>query len=219
MAPMAKQLTLLDPPPALAREVALARLDALVGADLRPLADDHGITVWREGKRNKGWAGQTVERLLGQRPNSIQAADFGDWELKVVPLALTADGQLRLKETMAITMFTEADLETQAFEESHLLAKLERIVVVGRVYEDATESRSLVAMVVPFDLSDPALREQVRADYDEIRWVVRQHGAYALDARLGRLVQPRPKGAGQFRGGHGFYARKAFVEHMLGLPT
>lgn len=214
---MSDQLDLIAAPPPLSRADALARLDALVGEDLRPLADAYGITVWRDGRRNKGWAGQTVERHLGQRPNSAQAADFGDWELKVVPLAFTADGALRLKETMAITMFTEEDLETQAFEDSHLLDKLRRIVVVARVYEGPDEGRSLVAAVAPFDLSDPALYAQVRDDYDELRWVVRQQGAYALHGGLGRLVQPRPKGAGQLRAGHGFYARKAFVEHMLGI--
>ena len=211
------QLALITPPPTLRREDALVRLDALVGHDLRPLADELGITVWRNGRRNKGWAGQVVERYLGQSPNSRQGADFGDWELKVVPLQLSADGTPRLKETMAITMFTEAEVEAQDFEHSHLLHKLRRLIVVARLYEGPQEARSLLLGAAEFQLDDAHLLAQVREDYEEIRWVVRSAGAFALTARLGKLVQPRPKGAGAHRGGHGFYARKAFVAHMLGL--
>jgi DNA mismatch repair protein MutH len=210
------QLSLLAPGPRLGRADALDRLAILVGVDLRPLADRYGVTVWRDGRRNKGWAGMVVERYLGLAANGTQAPDFGDWELKVVPLELAADGRLRLKETMAITMFTAADLESQEFEQSHLLAKLGRIVVVARVYEGPEEARSVVQAVAGFDLTD-ADRAQVRSDYEEARWVVRTQGAWALDGRVGKLVQPRPKGAGHGSGGMGFYAKKALVTRMLGI--
>ena len=212
------QLTLLDPPPTLKRADAVERLRQLVGSDLRPLADQYGITVWRDGRRNKGWAGQVVERFLGQSPNSAQAPDFGDWELKVVPLVSDAQGAPRLKETMSITMFTAEQLEAHAFEESHLLEKLRRLLVVARIFEDPDEAVSLVAAVAPFDLEDhPEMYAQVREDYDEIRWLVQTEGAHAMTGRIGRLVQPRPKGAGYLAGGFGFYARKSFVEAILGL--
>ena len=126
------QLELLPAPPPLTRAEALVRLAALRGRDLRPLADSFGVTVWIDGRRNKGWAGHTVERYLGRRPDSLQAPDFGDWELKVVPLVAGADGQWRLKETMAITAFTPAELEVTEFEDSHLLEKLGHLIVVAR---------------------------------------------------------------------------------------
>jgi len=201
----------------LKRSDALARLNELEGHDLRPLADDYGITVWREGRRNKGWAGQVVERYLGQAPNARQGADFGDWELKVVPLSRAADGAWRLKETMAITMLSAPHLEAQDFEESHLLEKILRTVVVARTYEGPEESRSLVLRSAPFDLDDPVLYDEVREDYEEVRWVVRDQGVFALTGHLGRWVQPRPKGAGHGSEGMGFYARKALVARMLGL--
>lgn len=100
------QLDLWAPAPPLARGEARARLEALIGQDLRPLADSYGVTVWLSEQRNKGWAGLTVERYLGRRPDSKQAPDFGDWELKVVPVVPAAGGGWRLKESMAITAFT-----------------------------------------------------------------------------------------------------------------
>ena len=49
------------------------------------------------------WQATSLSVFLA--PNSDKAADFGDWELKVVPLIAGADGSLRPKESMAIAMF------------------------------------------------------------------------------------------------------------------
>lgn len=211
---MTDQLDLIPPPEPLRRVEALRRLDALVGVDLRPLADHYGLTVWRDGRRNKGWAGQVVERYLGRSPNADKAADFGDWELKVVSVVPDARGRPRVKESMAIAHFTPAELEGAAFEDSHLLDKLRRLVVVARLAGDPDDGYSPVLGAAPFDLDDPRLFARVREDYDEIRWVVRDQGAYALSGHIGRLVQPRPRGDGS---AWGFYARARFVAYMLGL--
>lgn len=212
-----RQLQLFEAPPLLRRAEAERRLSALIGEDLRPLADHYGVRVWVGEQRNKGWAGQVVEHFLGAAPNARQAADFGDWELKVIPLHFDARGALRLKETMSITMFTAEQIEAQPFEESHLFEKLRRLLIVARVYEDEREARSLVAAVCPADLTGDPLKAQIREDYEEIRWWVRHHGLHALHGGIGRWVQPRPKGgAGSFN--VGFYARKALVAHLMGLP-
>ncbi|MCB9546079.1 MAG: hypothetical protein H6706_09525 [Myxococcales bacterium] len=212
------QLELLPAPPPLTRAEALVRLAALRGRDLRPLADSFGVTVWIDGRRNKGWAGHTVERYLGRRPDSLQAPDFGDWELKVVPLVAGADGQWRLKETMAITAFTPAELEVTEFEDSHLLEKLGHLIVVARSFEGSAEARSIVLGASAFDLDDPALLATVREDYEEIRWVVQREGRHALSGRIGQLVHPRPRG-GKESDLVGFYAHKALVARALGLPA
>ncbi len=201
----------------LPREDALARLTHLVGRDLRALAPLYGVTFERDGQRNKGWAGHVVERYLGLPPDALQRPDFGDWELKVVPLFERLDGVLVPRETMAITMFTEDTLERQDFEDSHLWHKLRRLVVVARLYLGPDERRSRVLAACPFDLHDAALTEAIRADYEEIRWAARTQGPAGLNGRIGKWVQPRPKGMGHGRGGHGFYARKALIARILGL--
>lgn len=210
------QLPLIEPT-TLRRAEALERLAPFMGKNLRDLAATYQVTVWRAGRRNKGWAGQTIERLLGMPNNSDQAADFGDWELKVVPLVPAVQtGGWRLKESMAITMLNLADLEEQPFEDSHLLAKLSRLLVVGRSYEGPSEARSLLLGAAAFDLDDPALYAAIEEDYDEIRWVARTEGIHALTGRIGQYVQPRPKG-GKDAETMGFYARKALVGHILGM--
>lgn len=50
---------------------AISSLTTLVGQDLWQLADQFNVTVWsQEGKKNKGWAGHTIERYLGLAINS-----------------------------------------------------------------------------------------------------------------------------------------------------
>jgi DNA mismatch repair protein MutH len=104
----------------LEKSEALKKLNALIGTDLRPLADDLKITIWKNEKINKGWAGHTVERYLGLPINSAQSPNFGSWELKVIPLVQGPKSGLRVKETMAITMIDGEEVKAKPFENSHL---------------------------------------------------------------------------------------------------
>ena len=49
------------------REEATEKIRALIDKNLREVAEAHGVTVWKDGKLNKGWAGHTLERYLGLR--------------------------------------------------------------------------------------------------------------------------------------------------------
>lgn len=51
------------------REEAVEKLGQLLGKDLRVLAGELQVTVWKKtGKKNKGWAGHVIERYLGLPP-------------------------------------------------------------------------------------------------------------------------------------------------------
>ncbi len=197
--------------------VALEKLQALVGRDLRQIADEHRVTVWDNGKMNKGWAGHAVERYLGLPLNSSQNPNLGSWELKVAPLALSANGAFVVKETMAITMLDPQEVLAKPFAQSHLFTKLRKIIAVARTREDAAESRSVCKSVHAFDLEETALYDQVAEDYETIRRVIETQGFDALTGSIGALVQPRTKGAGHGSKSRAFYARKEFVEYIAGL--
>src|SRR5437588_799333 len=152
------------------RQEALQRISQLIGTDLRPLADGYGVTVWKQIdivptqppnpsmpllKLNKGWAGHTIERFLGLPLNSSRSPNFGSWELKVIPLRYDKAGNLRVKETMAVTMLDPVEVAAKEFEDSHLLNKLRKIVVVSRVFESKLEKHSLLHAVAQFDLDNP----------------------------------------------------------------
>lgn len=177
------------------RVEALQRIRQLTGTDLRPLADQYGITVWKDGKKNKGWAGHVIERYLGLPLNSSRSPNFGSWELKVVPLRRGRDGTLRVKETMAITMLDAVEVLAKEFEESHLFTKLRKQVVVSRIFEDVNETSAILHAAAEFDLDNPHVFAQVKADYETVRAALRAKGFSSLTGKMGVLVQPRTIGA------------------------
>jgi DNA mismatch repair protein MutH len=199
------------------RTAALRRLKLLAGKDLRPMADEYRIPVWKNGHKNKGWAGLVIEHYLGLPQNSRQAPDFGDWELKVVPLRRVAEANLRVKESMAITMLEPAEVLADRFEDSHLYDKLRSMVVVSRIYESPQELHSLLHAAAEFDLDNPKIREQVANDYEAIRNQIRSGGIDSVTGDLGKLVQARTKGRGHGSTTRAFYARAIFVAHILNL--
>jgi DNA mismatch repair protein MutH len=201
----------------LERREALRRINLLAGKDLRPMADEYRIPVWKNGHENKGWAGVVIERYLGLPQNSRQAPDFGTWELKVVPLRRDANGNLRVKESMAITMIEPAEVLASKFEDSHLFDKLRSMVVVSRIYENPQELRSLLHAAAEFDLDNPKIRDQVATDYETIRVQIRTRGIDSITGDLGKLVQARTKGRGHGSTTRAFYARPIFVAHILNL--
>jgi len=199
------------------RKEAVRRINLLAGNNLRPMADEYRIPVWKNGHENKGWAGLVIERYLGLPQNSRQAPDFGTWELKVVPLRQDAGGNLRVKESMAITMLEPAEVLANKFEDSHLYDKLRSMVVVSRIYESPQELRSILHAAAEFDLDDSKIHAQVKDDYEAIQAQIRLRGIDSVTGDLGKLVQARTKGRGHGSTTRAFYARAIFVAHILNL--
>ena len=163
------------------------------------------------GAANRG------ERYLGLPLNSSRSPNFGSWELKVVPVRRLPDGTIKVKETMAITMIDPTEVAAKDFRDSHLFLKLQRMIVVARVFESQAETRSLCRMVAEFDLGDSDLYGQVRADYDLVRDVIRRRGFHHLSGSMGVVVQPRTKGPGHGSTSRAFYARARLVARILGI--
>jgi len=199
------------------REQAFKCLKLLEGADLRPLADKHQVTVWLNGKLNKGWCGHVLERYLELPINSSQSPNFGSWELKLVSLKKLSSGVVAVKETMAITMIDPVNVLAKPFEDSHLLAKLRKAIVCARLFEGQQELRSCLVKVATFDLGKEEIYKQIRADYELVRNTIRTEGFEALTGKMGVLVQPRTKGAGHGSTSRAFYARKNLVSKILGM--
>jgi DNA mismatch repair protein MutH len=201
------------------REDAIRKLKELEGKDLVSLASRYDVTIWKGDKKNKGWAGHVLERYLGLPINSAQSPNFGSWELKVVPLKRLANGDVVVKETMAITMIDPYNVAKTPFEQSHLLAKLMKAVVCARLFESQSEDRSVLVRVAAFDLHDRTTYEQVKRDYEETRNCILSKGFEYLTGAMGVLVQPRTKGAGHGSTSRAFYARTQFVAKILGIEN
>lgn len=199
------------------RHLAIEKLAAIQGRDLLELAAEHQVTVFKNGKKNKGWAGHVIERYLGLPINSAQSPNFGSWELKTISLKYLQSGQLTIKETMAITMIDPVNVARTPFEMSHLLAKLQKAVIVSRIWEDKSEPRSLIYGVHSFDLGNSAIYQQIKADYELVRTCINEQGFAALSSKMGKYIQPRTKGAGHGSTSRAFYARTTFLKQIIDL--
>jgi DNA mismatch repair protein MutH len=197
------------------RQEALKRIDKIVGSDLRALADNYEVTVFKDGKKNKGWAGHVVEHYLGLPINSSLSPNFGSWELKTISLKYLRDGSLTVKETMAITMIDGYNIEKTNFEDSHLLAKLKKQIIVARIWINQNEPTSSLYAVRTFDLDNPEIYNQVKADYDLVKKVIVEKGYSALSGSMGSYIQPRTKGTGHGSTTRAFYARVPFLKKIF----
>ena len=201
------------------RDEAEARLRNLIGEDLRALADDLGVTVWKGGKLNKGWAGHTVERYLGLSLNSSRNPNLGSWELKQVSLKRTQKGELRVKETMWLKMINRDEVIAHEFRDSPLYRKMRRMILVSRIFESKEETQSFVHGIHIFTLDDKETYNQMKADYDLIRQTIMEDGYDALHGHMGAVIQPRTKGAGHGTTSRAFYVRAPYVARIVGLPS
>lgn len=203
------------------KEKAIAKLKELIGRDLRPLASKFGVTVFLDEKnhkgRNKGWAGQVLERHIGLGACNIQAPNGGHWELKMVSLKKLRNGKIVPKETMQITMINPDQVKNTPFENSYLLHKLKEVVICARLYNDIKETKSDLVSVGKFDLNDKELYDQVKEDYDLVRNALKTKGFKALTGYMGVYIQPRTKGAGHGSTSRAFYARPNFIKKVLGI--
>ncbi|MBI4949742.1 MAG: hypothetical protein HY955_06300 [Deltaproteobacteria bacterium] len=197
------------------RAEAVKKISLLIGKDLRKLANDYQVTVFINGKKNKGWAGHVIERYLGLPINSSQSPNFGSWELKTVSLKHLADKSITVKETMAITMIDPYNIVRTEFEDSHLLAKLKKTVIAARIWENQLEQSSILHSVRTFDLGDAEIYQQVKADYNLVRETIIKKGFSALTGRMGVYIQPRTKGAGHGSITRAFYARVPFLKKII----
>lgn len=197
---------------------AINNIKKIVGKDLRELANKYNVTVFKDDKKNKGWAGHVIERYLGLPINSAQSPNFGSWELKTICLKYLRDRTLTVKETMAITMIDPYNVERTEFENSHLLAKMQKIVIAARIWENQLEKKSILYATTTFDLGNTETYNQVKADYDLVRETIITKGFSALSGKLGVFIQPRTKGAGHGSTSRAFYARVPFLMQSI-FPT
>ena len=62
------------------------------------------------------------------------------------------------------------NLKRTDFENSRLYSKLRQMIVAGRIWESKREERSILHSVTTFDLDNPEVYRQVKADYDLVRF-------------------------------------------------
>ena len=195
---------------------AIQNLEKYLGQNLLEYANQFGITVFKEGKQNKGWKGLVLERLAGLENDNKKAPNGLGFVLKSVSFRYNKKkGKLFPKETMAITMLNPQELTDTPFFKSHCWEKLKSIVFCSVEWNECFQNDCKLLHVTSFDLqNDDVLIKELEADYEFIREKLINKGFKALTGKDGKWIQARTKG-GKGSTSRAFYARPVFLAKVL----
>jgi len=197
------------------RTTAIKNLKKYIGQDLAELAKKFGVTIYKNGKQNKGWKGLILERLAGLQTNVSKAPNGLFYELKSVAFHYVKN-VLVPKETMAITMINPEELKKQSFFESHCWAKLKSIVFCAVMWHGKNSESGELLKVASLDFAeDDELIQEIKSDYDFIREKLIKYGFKSLTGKDGKWIQARTKGPGHGSISRAFYARKELVKKIF----
>jgi DNA mismatch repair protein MutH len=205
----------------------LERARDLAGRNLAELAARAGLPLPSEPRRNKGYVGSLVERLLGARAGSASVPDFPRLgiELKTIPLA--ADGTPR--ESTFVCTVGLGEIADSEWEQSGVYRKLARVLWVPIEAAPARAFGERRVGAPRLWSPDAAQHAALRADWEELAAVIARGDVELLTARIGRCLQVRPKaansrvrGRGVDAGGapvrtlpRGFYLRASFTASIF----
>lgn len=209
------------------RATAIGNLKKYIGQGLAKLAPKFGITVYKNGKQNKGWKGLVLERLAGLETNVSKAPNGLTYELKSVSFHHVKD-ELVPKETMAITMINPEELKAHSFFESHVWAKLKSMIFCAVMWHGKNSKSAELLNVASLDFAkNDDLIKEIEADYDFIRKKLIKQGFDALTGKDGKWIQARTKGIGGVNPRTGkrrpitraFYARTNLVKKIFKIAS
>lgn len=147
-----------------------------------------GVDLPPDPKRAKGFVGQLAERALGGQVNSRAAPDFEALgiELKTLPI----DERGRVCESTFVCTAPVAAAMDATWETSRVRAKLCRVLFL--IVERRPPRRFGAAW-----LWSPSEEQErvLRADWEELMGQIGAGAIEEVDARSGRWLQLRPKGA------------------------
>lgn len=209
------------------RDELLARAQAVAGLTLGELADELHLPVPPDLKRDKGWVGMLLETALGATAGSKAEQDFSHLGVELKTLPINAQGFPL--ETTFVSLAPLVQNSGVQWMQSHVRHKLSCVLwipVEGSRHLPLRE-RHIGAPI----LWRPSKEQerQLQQDWEELMDYIVLGKLDQITARLGEVLQLRPKGAnrrsttkGIGKQGEiidtlplGFYLRKEFTAKIL----
>lgn len=205
----------------------LRRATALAGMSLNELANEHKLPIPQDLQRHKGWVGQLFEHILGADAGSRAEPDFRQLniELKTIPVDMIG----RPKETTYICTVPLLGETGYRWDESWVCNKLKHVLWIPVEGERTIPlAQRRVGMPILWQPDAIELR-QLQNDWEELMEMVRTGHVEEITARLGEVLQIRPKAANsRIRSDatgsngeliktnpRGFYLRKNFTREII----
>ena len=208
-------------------EQLLSQAQSIAGLTFGELADELHIPVPPDLKRDKGWVGMLLERALGATAGSKAEQDFSHLGVELKTLPINAEGYPL--ETTFVSLAPLVQNSGVKWENSHVRHKLSCVLwmpIEGSRHIPLRE-RHIGAPI----LWKPTVEQerQLKQDWEELMDLIVLGKLDQITARIGEVMQLRPKGAnsrsitkGIGRNGEvietlplGFYLRKAFTAGIL----
>ncbi|HCN03472.1 MAG TPA: DNA mismatch repair endonuclease MutH [Pantoea ananatis] len=205
----------------------LSRAQSLAGLTLQTLADQAGIPIPANLKRDKGWVGMLLEWHLGASAGSKAEQDFAHLgiELKTIPV----DRYGKPLETTFVCVAPLTGNSGVTWQNSHVRHKLARVLwmpVEGERDIPLGERRVGAPLLWSPDAQED---EMLRQDWEELMDMIVLGQVERITARHGAWLQIRPKAANSKAltegiGDHGqpimtlprgFYLKKSFTGPLL----
>ena len=208
-------------------EQLLSQAQSIAGLTFGELADELHIPVPIDLKRDKGWGGMLLERALGATAGSKAEQDFSHLGVELKTLPINAEGYPL--ETTFVSLAPLVQNSGVKWENSHVRHKLSCVLwmpIEGSRHIPLRERH----IGAPIFWKPTAEQErQLKQDWEELMDLIVLGKLEQITARIGEVMQLRPKGAnsravtkGRGKNGEiidtlplGFYLRKEFTAQIL----
>ncbi len=205
----------------------LSQAQSIAGLTFGELADELHIPVPPDLKRDKGWVGMLLERALGATAGSKAEQDFSHLGVELKTLPINAEGYPL--ETTFVSLAPLVQNSGVKWENSHVRHKLSCVLwmpIEGSRHIPLRE-RHIGAPILWKPTAEQ--EHQLKQDWEELMDLIVLGKLDQITARIGEVMQLRPKGAnsravtkGIGKNGEiietlplGFYLRKEFTAQIL----
>lgn len=208
-------------------EQLLSQAQSIAGLTFGELADELHIPVPIDLKRDKGWVGMLLETALGATAGSKAEQDFSHLGVELKTLPINAEGYPL--ETTFVSLAPLVQNSGVKWENSHVRHKLSCVLwmpIEGSRHIPLRE-RHIGAPILWKPTAEQ--ERQLKQDWEELMDLIVLGKLEQITARIGEIMQLRPKGAnskaitkGIGKNGEvidtlplGFYLRKEFTAQIL----
>ena len=208
-------------------EQLLSQAQSIAGLTFGELADELHIPVPPDLKRDKGWVGMLLEHALGATAGSKAEQDFSHLGVELKTLPINAEGYPL--ETTFVSLAPLVQNSGVKWENSHVRHKLSCVLwmpIEGSRHIPLRE-RHIGAPILWKPTAEQ--ERQLKQDWEELMDLIVLGKLDQITARIGEVMQLRPKGAnsravtkGIGKNGEiietlplGFYLRKEFTAQIL----
>ena len=208
-------------------EQLLSQAQSIAGLTFGELADELHIPVPPDLKRDKGWVGMLLEHALGATAGSKAEQDFSHLGVELKTLPINAEGYPL--ETTFVSLAPLVQNSGVKWENSHVRHKLSKVlwIPIEGSRDIPLRERHIGAPILWKPTTEQ--ERQLKQDWEELMDLIVLGKLDQITARIGEVMQLRPKGAnsravtkGIGKNGEiietlplGFYLRKEFTAGIL----